>query len=214
MLRSYWKTCNGLLEIRQITAGAGVNAAGALDDRPAGAGHRVGQVRGIYGEEVMGLCLAYHVHGWVSKTFTLFLKYLIRGFVGLNMWTPWLLLDFSSECPWRGGRHLSENSWTEIRVLTGLRFWVEEFFVPIINVAPVIGFTPLALEPFGHLDVFWHISPLFAFLKSRHFFRTTRSAWITMQTCGIFDRLSSWKCFGLQSLLLVPLSVIICPDPG
>ena len=67
---------------------------------------------------------------------------------------PLLLLDFSSECPWRGGRHFSENSGTEIRVLTCGRFGVEEFFVAIINVASVIGFTPLALESFGHLDVF------------------------------------------------------------
>ena len=68
------KTCNGLLEIRQITAGAGVDAAGALNDWPAGcAGHWIKGVRRIYGEEVMRLCLAYQVHWWVSTNFTLLL---------------------------------------------------------------------------------------------------------------------------------------------
>ena len=49
MLRSFWKTYNGLLEIRQITAGAGVDATGALNDWPAGhsAGHRVERVPGV-----------------------------------------------------------------------------------------------------------------------------------------------------------------------
>ena len=68
------KTCNGLLEIRQITAGAGVDTAGALNDWPAGcAGHRIEGIWRIYRKEVMRLCLAYQVHWWVSKTFTLLL---------------------------------------------------------------------------------------------------------------------------------------------
>ena len=62
MLRSFSKTYNGLLEIRQITAGAGVDAAGALYDWPAVC-HRIESVRGVGvdGKEVRRLCLTHQV---------------------------------------------------------------------------------------------------------------------------------------------------------